>query len=147
MLTITSRQRTFASYAIDVLIYLVVLNLFVEYSDAIVIDSFTISIFTAFVLKILLDIVLAAEHRVSDFFAQREGQVAKVLRIVSVWLILFLSKFLILEVIDIIFGEHVELGGFLDVIVLVIAMMVVRELFRRLYQSFGEADDTAADRT
>lgn len=147
MVTITSRQRTFASYAIDVLIYLVVLNLFVEYSDAIVIDSFTISIFTAFVLKILLDIVLAAEHRVSDFFAQREGQVAKVLRIVSVWLILFLSKFLILEVIDIIFGEHVELGGFLDVIVLVIAMMVVRELFRRLYQSFGEADDTAADRT
>ena len=32
-----------------------VLNLFVEYWDAIVIDSFTISLFTAVVLKILLD--------------------------------------------------------------------------------------------
>lgn len=137
MIRVTEQQNRFASYAIDVLIYLVVLNLFVEYSSAIVIDSFTISIFTAFVLKILLDVVLSAEHRVSEFFASREGQLAKVLRIGSVWLILFLSKFLILEVIDIIFGEHVELGGFLDVILLVIVMMVAREVFARIYASLG----------
>ena len=56
------------------------------------------------------------------------------------WLILFLSKFLILEVIDLIFGEHVELGKFLDVIVLVISLMVARELFNRIYISLGERE-------
>jgi hypothetical protein len=105
-----------------------------------VIDSFTISIFTAIVLKILLEIVFKFEHLVGDFFKARPGKVSNFLRIISMWLILFLSKFLILEVIDIIFGEHVELGKFLDVIILVITLMVARELFDRIYLSLGERE-------
>jgi hypothetical protein len=138
MIEITQRQRTFGSYAADVLIYIVVLNLFVEFADSVVIDSFTISIFTAFVLKILLDIILRFEHRVSEFFARYDNAVARVLRFAAVWVILFGSKFVILEVIDIIFGDHVDLGGFLMVIGLVIAMMVTREVFARIYTALGE---------
>ena len=143
MYTVTSRQRRFASFMTDVLIYVVVLNLFVEYVDAIVIDSFTISVFTAVVLKLLLDIILAFEHRVSEFFKKWDHAVSNVLRVLSVWLILFSSKFLILEVIDIVFGDHVELGGFLSVIFLVIAMMVAREVFARIYQALGK-DESAS---
>ena len=44
--TITRKQEIFFSWMSDVLIYTVVLNLFVEYADAVVIDSFTISILT-----------------------------------------------------------------------------------------------------
>ena len=54
--------------------------------------------------------------------------------------ILFGSKFLILEIVDIVFGEHVELGKFLDVIVLVIALMVAREVFQWIYLAFGERE-------
>ncbi len=43
----TRNQARFADFMTDVLVYIVVLNLFVEYVDAIVIDSFTISILTA----------------------------------------------------------------------------------------------------
>lgn len=144
MITITPRQRTFVSYAMDVLIYLVVLNLFVEYWDAIVIDSFTISIFTAIVLKILLDVILAAEHRVAEYFSQRDRPLSKVLRVLATWLILFLSKFLILEVIDLIFGDHVELGGFLQVLSLVIVMMVAREAFNQVYNRLGDEQTAKA---
>jgi hypothetical protein len=139
---VTAGQRRFASYAIDVLVYVTVLNLFVEYSDDIIIDSFTISIFTAFVLKLLLDVILAAEHRVSDYFKQRQRPFSNVLRVMSVWFILFSSKFVILEVVDLIFGDHVELGGFLHVIGLVIAMMVAREVFDRIYKSLGTGEPT-----
>ncbi len=128
----TKRQMIFFSWTKDILIYIIVLNLFVEYNYKIVIDSFTISIFTAILLKILLEIILKLEHRVSDYFASR-----KVLRISLVWLILFGSKFLILEAVDLVFGEHVELGKFLDVIVLVIALMVAREVFSWIYRSLG----------
>jgi hypothetical protein len=131
----TKRQLVFFSWTKDVLIYIIVLNLFVEYNPKMVIDSFTISIFTAILLKILLEIILKLEHRVATFF---EGR--KVLQIFFVWLILFGSKFVILEVVDLVFGEHVELGKFLDVILLVIALMVAREIFQRIYQALGDRE-------
>ena len=139
-MTITKQQDIFISWSKDILIYILVLNLFVEYNSKIVIDSFTISIFTAIVLKILLDIILKFEHVVGDFYKARPGKISNFLRIISTWVILFLSKFLILEVIDLIFGEHVELGKFLDVIVLVISLMVAREVFQRIYLALGERE-------
>ena len=126
---ITRAQKIFLSWTKDVLIYIVVLNLFVEYNSKIVIDSFTISIFTAILLKILLEIILKFEHLVAEFFKSRPGKLSNFLRIFATWMILFFSKFLILEVVDIVFGEHVELGKFLDVILLVIALMVAEGLF------------------
>jgi hypothetical protein len=142
--TITRHQQRFASIVTDVLVYVIVLNLFVEYSDAIVIDSFTISIFTAVVLKLLLDVIVAAEHRVSDFFAERRRPISRVARVMTVWLILLSSKFLILEVVDLIFGDHVELGGFLKVMVLVAVMVVAQRSLRRLYLSMGVTDSSRA---
>ena len=139
-LTITKKQMIFVSWTKDVLIYIIVLNLFVEYNSKMVIDSFTISIFTAILLKILLEVILKFEHRVSYIF-----KAYKFLRIFFVWLILFGSKFLILEVVDLVFGEHVELGKFLDVIVLVIALMVAREVIQRIYISLGQGENTTAE--
>jgi FlaA1/EpsC-like NDP-sugar epimerase len=136
----TRRQLIFLSWTKDVLIYIIVLNLFVEYNPKIIIDSFTISIFTAILLKILLEIILKIEHKVSDVFKEY-----KVLRILLVWIILFGSKFLILEVVDLVFGEHVELGKFLDVIVLVIALIVAREIFQRIYLALGERETKKHD--
>jgi hypothetical protein len=136
-MTATPAQRIFISWTKDVLIYILVLNLFVEYHKAIVIDSFTISIFTAILLKVLLDIILGLEHKVAEFFESRAGASAKFLRILFTWLILFLSKFAILEVVDFVFGEHVELGKFLSVLTLVITLMVAREIVQRIYVSLG----------
>ena len=132
--TVTSGQARFTSWASDVLVYTVVLNLFVEFSDAIVIDSFTISILTAAVLKVMLDILTSVEDRVHEFVSRY----SKVLGYLSMWVVLFLSKFVILEVIDIVFGDHVDLGKFLDVVALIITMMVVRELTLRAYLALGE---------
>ncbi|MFW2334878.1 hypothetical protein [Ilumatobacter sp.] len=134
--TVTPAQDRFADWMRDVLVYTVVLNLFVEFSDAIVIDSFTISIFTAVVLKILLDILTMVEHHVSHFFSK----IHRVLGFLSMWAVLFLSKFVILEVIDIIFGDHVELGKLLDVILLVLALMISRALVVKAYDSLGVQD-------
>ena len=141
----TRAQQVFTSWTRDVLVYLVVLNLFVEWVDAIVIDSYTISIFTAIVLKALLDVIQWAEDKVAHYFEQRTGKVSKVLRVFFTWLVLFTSKFLILEVIDFIFGEHVELGSFVHVLSLVLTMMVVRALVERFYEYLGRNQSESAD--
>jgi hypothetical protein len=141
----TRRQLVFFSWTKDVLIYVVVLNLFVEYVDKIVIDSFTISILTAILLKALLDIILGLEHRVAHFFEGRPGKLSSFMRIMSTWIILFLSKFVILEAVDLVFGEHVELGKFVHVLTLVIALMVAREVFQRIYLALGSSETAPAE--
>ena len=133
----TRLQMIFFSWTKDVFIYVIVLNLFVEYSSVVMIDSFTISIFTALLLKILLEIILKIEHKVAHFFKSYVF-----LRILFGWLILFGSKFVILEIINFTFGDHVELGKFLDVIFLVIALILTRELFQWLYNRLGKTDHT-----
>ena len=141
----TQRQLAFFSWTKDVLIYIIVLNLFVEYVDKIVIDSFTISILTAILLKALLDLILGLEHRVAHFFEARPGKLSMLLRILSTWLILFSSKFLILEAVDLVFGDHVELGKFWHVLILVIALMVAREVVQRIYVALGSSGTAPAE--
>ena len=140
-ITITKNQKRFASWIADVLVYIVVLNLFVEYVDAIIIDSFTISILTAVVLKALLDLIIGFEHRVNASFQGRGGTVNKVLGVVATLSILFLSKFVILEVIDILFRDRVELGGFLWIVALIIAMMATRAIVQVIYERLGRREE------
>jgi hypothetical protein len=135
--TISRKQESFFSWASDVLIYTVVLNLFVEYVDAVVIDSFTISILTAMLLKVLLDVVMHFEHRVRGFFAAKEGAFYRVAGTLSLVAILFIGKLVILEVVNFVFGDHVELGHFIEVVALVLALMITRRLFGVLFKSLG----------
>ncbi len=136
--TTTRRQEVFLSWVSDVLVYIVVLNLFVEFNDAIVIDSFWISILTAVLLKALLTIVVGLEHRVGEFFDERGSSAAHVVGIGVKFVILFTSKFIILEVVNFVFGDHVELGHFVDVLVLIVTMMAARAILAKIYASLGE---------
>ena len=54
------------------------------------------------------------------------------------FLILFSSKFVVLEVIDIIFGDRVSLGGFMDVALLVVILILARGLVTWCYYRLGE---------
>ena len=134
---ITPKQRLFADWMTAVLVYTVILNLFVEHSDAFVIDSFTISVLTAIVLKAFLGIILRLEHRVATFFRAREGTFFRVFGVFLTFSILFLSKFVILEAIDIIFGDHVEISGFIPLVALIITMLVADLLVHRIYERLG----------
>lgn len=131
--TLSKKQATFVDWTIDLLIYIVILNLFAEYSSAFYFDTFTITIFTAVVLKGLLKVIISLEHKVSHFFKQKEGEIYRYLNIIIAFLILFLSKFLILEVIDIIFGPRVEIYGFIPLVVLIITMIVTRKILELIY--------------
>ena len=137
----SSRQKWFLRYYTAVLIDLVVLNLFVEYSQYVEIDSFTISVFAAILLQALLKITLAVEHRTASFFKSRPGKSIKVMRWVVAWLILFGSKFVILEAVNFAFGDNVYFGGWLHGVVVMIAvlfaMLIIEELISRVYRSLA----------
>jgi hypothetical protein len=137
-LTPSNRQRLFLRYFTAILIDLVVLNLYVEYSDAVVIDSFTVSLFAALVLQVLLKSTMVLEHRLADYFNAKQGALAKFMRYFSAWLVLFGSKFVILEVIDMAFGDSVEFGGPLHgivyLILVLVTMLAAEETVVRIYR-------------
>ncbi len=142
-LTITRRQLAFVGWTMTLLAYIVVLNLWVEINDNVVIDSYFISIATAVVLLALVVVILHLERRTKRWFASREGTVYRVLTPVSTLLILFPSKFVILEVVDIIFGEHVELGSLFDVILLVLLLVLSQKGMVFAWRALGPRDSAA----
>ena len=138
VVTITSKQQRFLSWASDVLVYIVVLNLFVEFVDAIVIESFWISILTAVLLQALLSMVVGLEHNVGAFFERMGTTWSRIAELTAKFLILFTSKLLILEIVNFVFGDEVELGHFFDVLALIIAMMAARAIMQRIYVGLGK---------
>ena len=137
----STQQKWFLRYFTAILIDLLVLNLFVEYSENVRIDSFTISVLAAILLQVLLKLTLAVEHRAAAYFKARPGTSAKVMRWVVAWLILFGSKFVILEAINFTFGDQVYFGGWLHGVVAIIAvlvvMLVVEEAIVRFYRKLA----------
>jgi hypothetical protein len=69
----TLGQLLYVRYFVAVLVDLVVLNLFEEYWDAVVIESFTMSLLTALLLQLLLKITIKIEHRISVYFKSKSG--------------------------------------------------------------------------
>ena len=141
----TNSQRLFVRYLMAILIDLLVLNLFDEYWDHVSIESFTISIFAAVLLQVLLKATLALEHRVALLFNRMSGGMARFLRLFSAWLILFGSKFVMLEAVNIAFGDDVlftgPLHGVVAFIAVVVVMLAAEEVVVRIYRKLAVAAD------
>jgi hypothetical protein len=121
-----------AAAVVDVFVYVVVLNLFVEYVPQILTETFTISLLTAVLLKAVLEVVLVAKNRVKARFTQASTPAGKVVAALMLWAVLFGSKFLVLEAVALVFGSRVSLGGFFSVTFLIVVLMLSRAAVRRL---------------
>jgi len=124
-----------AAAVVDVFVYVVVLNLFVEYLPVVITETFTLSLLTAVLLKAVLEVVVLAKKRVVTRFRQADTPTGKVVAAVLIWAVVFGSKFLVLEAVALVFGSRVSLGGFFSVTALILALLLCRAGVRRLLQS------------
>lgn len=135
------RQRLFLRYVAATLVDLVVLNLFVEYWEHVSASSFTVTLLAAVLLQALLKLTIVLEHRLAAYFNARPGGFAKFMRFFTAWLVLFGSKFVILEALALAFGDGLRFGGpfngLVALIVVVVAMLVVEALLVKLYRRLG----------
>jgi len=137
----TDRQRLFVAYLVGALIDLVVLNLFDEYSDKVSVDTFTLSLLAAVLLQALLKLTIAAEHWVAGFFKAKAGGLMTFARYFCAWLVLFGSKFVILEALSFAFGDSVRFEGAFHglvwLIIVVVTMLIAEEAVVRLFRKLG----------
>ena len=140
LVTVTRRQQVFGGAVLNVLVNVVVLNLFVEFVDEVIIDSFWVSVLTAVLLTAMIGILARFEQRIHHYFFEEHSW--RFAGVVTIWLVLFGGKFLMLEVVDIVFGDHVELGHLLEVILIVVAMMIAGQLMQTIYDRLGVNEDS-----
>lgn len=118
--------RARSSDVVDVFVYIVVLNLAIEYVPSVISESFSLSILTAILLKIALEIVLVGKNFVMTRLKGASLVRQRALWAAVLWILAAGSKILVLEVVALVFGDRVSLGGFIPVTGLVICLMLAR---------------------
>jgi hypothetical protein len=117
---------------IDLFVYVVVLNLAVEYVPSVISEGFTLSLLTAGLLKLALEVVILVKGRIVIRLRAATTRTARIVAAVSLWAVAAGSKLVVLELVAVVFGDSVSLGGFISVSLLVVALLASRGAVRRL---------------
>jgi hypothetical protein len=117
---------------IDVFVYVVVLNIAIEYVPAVISEGFMLSLLTALLLKVALEVVILIKSRIIVGLRAANTRMGKVAMAIGLWVFAAGSKFVVLLLIDLTFGDAVSLGGFIQVTMLILALLISRAAVRRL---------------
>jgi hypothetical protein len=117
---------------VDLFVYVVVLNLAIEYLPAVISEGFTLSLLTAALLKVALELVIVVKSAVVRRLRAASTPAGRAVAGLSLWVVAAGSKILVLELVDVVFGDSVSLGGFVPVTLLVVTLLVSRKAVRRL---------------
>lgn len=115
-----------AADVIDVFVYVVVLNLAVEFFPKVMTETFALSLLTAVLLKLVLEVVVVIKDRVKKRFKEATTTGAKVAAGAMLWAVLVGSKFVVLELVALVFADSVQLGGFVSVTALILVLLASR---------------------
>jgi len=128
---------------VDVFAYLVVLGIFIQLFPAVITETFVLALLTAILLKLILEGVLWVKKKIVTRFRAADTVAARVISAITLLLVLPASKFLVLGMVNLVFGDAVSLGGFFQVTALIIALMLARGGIRRLFDQSDEAQSAA----
>lgn len=129
---------------VDVFVYVVVLNLAIEYLPAVISEGFTLSLLTAVLLKLALEVVIIVKKRAMARFRGAITLRARVTSGLLLWGAAAGSKFVVLWLVDLVFGDAVSLGGFVSVTLLVVSLLVARAAVRGLLAVGPSPDEVPA---
>lgn len=118
---------------VDVFVYLVVLGVFTQLFPEVISESFLLALLTAILLKVVLEVVLLIKKRIITRIRGARTLWVRVVNTAVLLLVLPGSKFLVLELVDLVFGDAVHLGGFFQVTALIVVLMLARGGVRRIF--------------
>lgn len=138
----TSRMRWLTALdLVDVFVYVTVLNLAIEYLPGVIAESFTLSLLTAMLFKVVLELLILVKRPLKVRVRQSASMSGRIASVVLLVVVLAGSKLAILELTALIFGGRVVLGNFFAVTGLILVMLGVREVVRLL---LGERREQSA---
>ena len=136
-------MRLRAVDVVDVFVYLVVLGLFTQFLPNVITESFIVSLLTAVLFKLALEVIAILKTRILDRVRASRTAARKTLNAALLLLLGAGSKFLILWITDLVFGDAVQLGGFFSVTLLIVVLMAARLGIRLLIDRARPRDGSA----
>ncbi len=125
-------MRLRAVDVVDVFAYLLVLGIFVQVFPSVITESFLMSVLTSIVLKVVLEVVLRAKKVAVARVRSADSARARAVSVAMLALLLPGSKFVVIEVVALVFGDAVQLGGFFKVTALIVALTLAQAGMRAI---------------
>lgn len=136
--TLSQKQLVFREMVFGTLVYAVVLGFFADYTSILETKSYSTTFLVAIVMQLLTYLTLLVKQRVVTQFSSSSGIMNKTGLVVGVWLVLFLSKFVFLAVIDVLFGENVQISGFVGLLAIIVTMTIAKELIDYIFAKLAD---------
>lgn len=133
-----TKQLIFQELFIGSLIYVTVLGLFNDYTAIVEARSFSTILFASIVLEVLTYLTFLLKNRVISWLKNRQGAIYKILMFFCVWLIMFLSKFVFIGVIDVMLGEYIIINGFFGILFVALSVTIIHKFALYSFKKLGE---------
>lgn len=127
-------QRLVAEFFVGVALYSMVIGFFNDYTDLIHTGTYSATFGLAIVMQALTYIVFGVKRLFVRWHIGSGSRGGRMVRFLGVWAIVFLSKFVVLWAIEVVFRGAVEVSGFVALIVVMAAFTVAQMLAWWLYR-------------
>lgn len=124
---------------VGTLIYVVVLGFFRDYSDIVTATTFSTLFLSSMVLQILTYLTLMLKKRIIAWLKPKSGIVYRILTFFCVWLVMFLSKFVFIAVLDLLFSQYIYVHGFYGILFVVLSVTLLHKLANYTFHRLGES--------
>jgi uncharacterized membrane protein YvlD (DUF360 family) len=138
--TFNSRQILFKEIFVGTLIYAVVLGFFNDYTSIVYAKSFSTIFLASVVLEILTYLAFVLKKKIVGWLKGRPGLQYRILTFFSVWLVMFLSKFVFIWAVDSIFGDYMNINGFFGILWIVLSVTIVHKLADYTFKKLGDSE-------
>lgn len=135
-----TKQLLFKELFVGTLIYAVVLGFFDDYTSVVYAKSFSTIFCAAFVLEILTYLAFLLKTQVIAWLKNRDEFRYRALMFFCVWLIMFVSKFVFVWVVDKIFGSNMNINGFFGILLVVLSVAIIHKLGDMVFIKLGDSE-------
>ncbi|MEI7674637.1 MAG: hypothetical protein WCI60_02780 [bacterium] len=132
-----SKQKIYREIILGILLYSVVLGFFNDYTNILHTGTYSVTFAVAIVMEILTYLTFLLKDLIVTWFKDKEGKIYRYAMFFSVWLVLFLSKFVFLEVIAIVFRSEVKISGFVGLLIIVICLTAAEKIVNLIDKRLG----------
>jgi hypothetical protein len=136
-----SRQILFKEVFVGTLIYAVVLGFFNDYTSIVDAKSFSTIFYAAAVLETLTYCAFLLKDKIIALLNNRQELIYRILLFFCVWLVMFLSKFVFIWVIDLIFGNNINILGFFGILLIVLCVTIIHKLAEKGFIGLGDSKE------
>ncbi len=135
---LSKKQLIFKELFVGTLIYAVVLGFFNDYTDVVYAKSFSTIFLASVVLELLTYGAFEIKGSIISWLKNKRGTIYRVAMFFSVWLVMFLSKFVFVWVIDLVFGNNMNIAGFFGILYIVVVVTIIHRLADMCFKKLGE---------